>query len=456
MAITLIGQCVNSPKGSEDDVLREEYETEYYVRVTGDDVTRVTPVQILQCPGLPDLWERYAPQLPNQFGYAACVQKKSARKSQDSPFLWIVTVNWSTEVADEVRQNLNPLLRPPIVSWDPHQGTYPLEYDSSGRPIVNSARLPFDPPFLREEATMMLTIEKNFETYDMNAALLYTDAVNSDTWYGKPPGFWKCRGIRGRDAFERDTYFWTRTYQFEYRRRGWVGPPDPKTRQVLPGSALKTRLLDRGKAEMINGRPKVIRDALGGAIPEPVCLDGSGLRIDRGPDRVATLTLAATAGATTLTVFDNRDLVAGKIAYIENEQVLVTAVPQTATGIPSSVTVQRGKNGTTAASHAAGKKIYQTSGAITKVATPLFIINQVEVEDATVFGLPAGRLFIRIDDEELFVTNIAGNLLSVIRGMNGTAQANHAAGTQVKQSPSFLDFDCVVALPFADLGLGGA
>ncbi|HEY5838171.1 MAG TPA: cadherin-like domain-containing protein, partial [Pyrinomonadaceae bacterium] len=84
--------------------------------------------------------------------------------------------------------------------------------------------------------------------------------------------------------------------------------------------------------------------------------------------------------------------------------------------LPGSVAVEAGNDVTT------------LNGDITDVA-PL-----INLTNATAF--PAGVGFpIRIDDEQMIVTDKAGNVLTVIRGANGTTAASHSVGAGV--NPAF-------------------
>lgn len=143
----------------------------------------------------------------------------------------------------------------------------------------------------------------------------------------------------------------------------------------------------------------------------------------------ATVTLQSISvvnAAGTLSSADSFDSSIDYIIQIDNEQIGVTQV----TG--DLLAVVRGFNGTTAAAHAIGAPVIQKT---------------LQVLDSTVFPLDDGDpatidFNITIGAEDLAVTDVIGNQLTVNRGINGTAPAIHTNGSSVSRARTS------VALPY--------
>ena len=102
---------------------------------------------------------------------------------------------------------------------------------------------------------------------------------------------------------------------------------------------------------------------------------------------------------------------------IAGEQMAVTNV------VGNVFTVTRAINGTTAANHSIGNTVLQTSLAVSNAANLPPITNPGSVN----FNVTVGS-------EDMGVTNIVGNTLTVVRGVNGTTPAISAVGTTVSRS----------------------
>ena len=144
----------------------------------------------------------------------------------------------------------------------------------------------------------------------------------------------------------------------------------------------------------------------------------------------AQITLATFAATdTTLTVTDATDIDVNDLLKINDEIMKVTAVSGT------DLTVDRAQLATTAVLHPASSQIMliepgtsspiNNSGVtITDSATTIPVTSAATL-GATVNG------YVRIDDEILQVTAIAGNDLTVTRAVLGTAAAAHTDGVDV-------------------------
>ena len=109
---------------------------------------------------------------------------------------------------------------------------------------------------------------------------------------------------------------------------------------------------------------------------------------------------------------------------IDKEEMTVTDVAG------DTLFVTRGANGTTAASHAFGAQVSVVGG--TATTTLAAIQSRIAVTDVSVFPSNPG-FFIQVGSEEMQVVAISpqDNTFTVIRGVNGTTVATHAAGERV-------------------------
>lgn len=460
--LTILGKPPGRAGGTLDDHLDGDFVDEYLIR-TDDPLVRREDV--LLCAGLPQMWDRYS-NVGGTFWFYYVVKSLDAKQSADSPFLWTVSVVYSTRISEERRQEMDPRDRPPVYKKRSQRATRAREYDDDGLPLVNSAALPFDPSYESEDSNSLLTIMRYEADFDDARDEDYTDSVNSTVWRNGLPGTWKCLSIDCDEAFERNTYCVQTVYSFLYKRSGWTGYHSKdllgNDTVILPS---KTRILDRGKVERLNGKIQWIYDTRAHPIPDPICLDGRGLRLDSGPMRHTKLTANILAATTTVPVYDPYAIVQGQRATIYQEDVIVDRVNLAA----KTLTLVRGQNATVAEDHPSGSVLYQKSGASTTLANTILAgATDLIVDDRLVFGfisrIPGGggaltfpaygiTPFIRIDREEMRVVNVGLALFTVIRGANGTAPAEHLAGAEVRQAPTFIDFSLLKYKNFHDLHL---
>ena len=150
----------------------------------------------------------------------------------------------------------------------------PVDRDAAGKPIVNSAQEPFDPPVTREQYDLEYTIVRNEPSFDEAEALKYTAAVNSDEWRRHKPG--TCRLVRtGRKVITADDEYWQVTNIIRVRADGWGTRKEDKGYREATGDVVD------GKAVYRN-----VRDENGHAMTRPVPLDGKGKRAAKGAPTV--------------------------------------------------------------------------------------------------------------------------------------------------------------------------
>ena len=135
------------------------------------------------------------------------------------------------------------------------------------------------------------------------------------------------------------------------------------------------------------------------------------------------------ASDTVLTVASSTDFDVSDVLLIDAELVTISAVSG------NDVTVSRGQLATAAVSHAAATQITLiepagTSSTVDEGGTYSDSDTTLSVASAAALGAGTNS-YIRIDDEILQVSSIAGNDLTVVRGVLGTTAASHANSTAV-------------------------
>lgn len=152
----------------------------------------------------------------------------SVTEATPSPFHAELTYQY--ELLKPEEQDPNPLARPDIWSFSTSGAavaalTY---YEGSGnndrRALVNSANDYFE-GLQTEEAEVRATIQANRATFPLGLAAQVTNCVNSDSYLGASPHFWKCAGISAQRATEMvndaEVSYWQITMELVYRQTGW-------------------------------------------------------------------------------------------------------------------------------------------------------------------------------------------------------------------------------------------
>lgn len=182
----------------------------------------------------------------------------------------------------------------------------------------------------------------------------------------------------------------------------------------------------------------IVRGANGSLDATHVGTVGAPLRVDAA-SVLGTLTTTLSAISQTLTLTNAVGLPKAPFnIQLEQEQMRVTAV------VGNTLTVTRGVNTTVAVAHLGSVGTPLSATAITSVAAPpstqltvaigtqltSFDVANGSIFPAAISADPTTHFTIRIDREEMLVTNRSGNTLTVTRAINGGAfLAAHGGGT---------------------------
>jgi len=180
---------------------------------------------------------------------------------------WIFTANYGPWNPD-VRPN-NPTERPLEVSIVQNQFEQIVDFDINGNPIVNSAGDFFEPGLTEEDSRPILNVMRWQLRFNMNTAMAYRNAVNSDVFLGRDPRTVRSYPITGERVRDPD-YGWIFKvqYQFAYKPEGWTRKEIDAGMREKYTSGGSTKL----KPILKNGIP----------VQEPVPLNGSGAALAVG------------------------------------------------------------------------------------------------------------------------------------------------------------------------------
>lgn len=127
---------------------------------------------------------------------------KSARATRISPVLWKVAIEYGGFTGPTLADS--PLLQPAIIGYDDVETEEEIDEDYDGNPILTAA---FEPVrgIKAVFCDRVITIKKNWATFDDYVASAYRRSVNSDTFLGWPAGTAKLMKLSAQQV--KDGYF---------------------------------------------------------------------------------------------------------------------------------------------------------------------------------------------------------------------------------------------------------
>ena len=359
------------------EVARRQYVVTYNVQTTshldGPSVIMVSPL-------VPKLGSSYA------FGndldaLATCV--KVSLPTRLSRRRWKVECSYDTDrIVAEFTDN--PFQQPPEITG----GTVPYEIamrrDALGRPIVNSARRPYDPPPTIDEKAGVYTVTRNEATSPAQAALylplvvpVFTHAkadqfrmkACSATWQGYVQYAARVNEIRFARQLSFGRLFWQVTYEIEVRPKrkfysylmdmSWTDYNDRPFRDPATGFVLANQTLMNGRGDRLSLATDVLSAGIGLADVQIPVVGGGGL------------------GSNIAAYFPVPEAFNRQNYFIKVEDEIMEVV-----GYKDNFTfiVNRGASGSTTVAHAAG---------VTAYMEPYFLRFQPHLsEDFNLLALP--------------------------------------------------------------------
>ena len=181
-----------------------------------------------------------------------------------------IEVVYKYEINDDILESVNPLLRPDKWTFET-QGVAvaALSYfdGTAEKPLTNSAYDYFE-GLTVDEAQTKVVIEANRPNFPSAIATTLTNTVNSGSFLGAGPHFWKCQGINGelrRDLVGTQIIkYWKIICTLMYRQTSWnLRLPDMGFNYLSGGQKRRVMTFDFENSEWIPS-------------PVPMGLDGSG------------------------------------------------------------------------------------------------------------------------------------------------------------------------------------
>lgn len=204
----------------------------------------------------------------------AWLQKIRPHNEPFSPYVWIVTCNYSSERETAT----DPTDEPAIITWSGEQFQKPAVYDRNGEAIVNSAGDFFDDPPQMDDTRVTAQIQKNVAAVP-SWLLTYRDAVNDASF--DLDGITIAAGVAklqppqiGQEQERNGFTFRQITLNMHFRGEGWaLRPLDQGYNEKADLNAIGDEL----------ARVKMLDDK--GLEPtRPILLDGNGFRLENpGP-----------------------------------------------------------------------------------------------------------------------------------------------------------------------------
>jgi hypothetical protein len=265
MAVIAVNEIWNGRKGTSNEKGEREYTRSFRV-ITDNALT--SSVSVRNAAGIPRLFDVYA-DLGGDVDTGAVVRRITETQTEE-PWVWEVLVEYSSNVQFEFN-DVNPLLRPTEIKWGVNRFTRPFNRDLNLQPVRNSAGTAFDPLPEMDDIRLALTLTRNEASFDASVAEDYINSVNADIFFGSEPGKVKCSSISAERAFDKNTFYWKVTYEFEIKGLGWA-----------------FYLLDQGYMEKGTAPNTLVamRDQFGAVLTSPTLLDGAGHKLAAGADPV--------------------------------------------------------------------------------------------------------------------------------------------------------------------------
>lgn len=188
---------------------------------------------------------------------------------------WEAVLSYGKPPSREARASSDPFEWLPEVEVTFREYERPVERDTAGDLIVNSAGDPFNPTLVRDDSRMILRITRNEATEPYAVMRAIKNTVNELTWLGLPPRTAKALAPRCTIEWHQNVSgfrYWKVAYEFEINDEVYYA--DDGTTVI--GQGWDQVVLDAGFRQLISGERSVI--TIDGQPPnEPVPLNGAGL-----------------------------------------------------------------------------------------------------------------------------------------------------------------------------------
>ncbi len=244
-------------------------------RCKTDDPT-VSEGWVLDNSGVPLL---FYPYLTPSWNDLAALVRQVECKREDNPYLFTITIDYSSKTEDPRYADENPLNRPPKFAWSQNNYKIAATVDQDGLAYVNSATEDFDPAVETEKVELVLTYTRNIESWDPSDVPDTTNVVNDSDWFGFDTRTCKISERNAQDKWEGGLNYFEEV--FVIRVRSEINLPGGLTADPWADA-----ILDQGYYELVGGVKRLILDTAGRAVSQPHLLNGSGLKLTAGSSPV--------------------------------------------------------------------------------------------------------------------------------------------------------------------------
>lgn len=187
--------------------------------------------------------------------YKVVLEYKSIDLINDGPANGTQVNNWV----------MSPTSAPPSLRWASEDVEFALTHDREGKPILNAAGDPYDPPLVEPLPTPVAYVSRVEPTFKKSWITLFKNTTNAAPWMGFPAESVLCRDITADRTYSPDHgKLWTVNYTFAFRPV--VLATDDETVLV---AGWDIQVLNAGKREL------KLRPPLTTPIRVPIYLEGS-------------------------------------------------------------------------------------------------------------------------------------------------------------------------------------
>jgi hypothetical protein len=174
---------------------------------------------------------------------------------------------------------VSPFDAPPTIRWSSASEDFSCTHDRDGKPILNKAGDPFDPPIQIPISTPVANVTRVLKAFDPAFITYFKDAVNDAEWLGWAAESVLCQEITADKYHDADWgWLWTVNYQFAFRPS--VLSDDGLGTVIQPGWAV--RVLNAGLRQrklvdaehLIYEKRQIIIDGTPVGSPEQLDEDG--------------------------------------------------------------------------------------------------------------------------------------------------------------------------------------
>lgn len=180
--------------------------------------TRLTGFEeVTGLPAIGDAWPS------NSVVLCQAVDATESEQLDAGGWMWTIECEYRNFVDEEDGSNLGvaPLDRSAVWVWDSKSFIETRFKDLDGKPYLNPAGDPFNPPPQFDVAHVIATVKKNYSTFSGGFAIAYINSVNHASYAGGDRGTVKIDQISSQPKVQDGVTFHETTLILHYNPLGW-------------------------------------------------------------------------------------------------------------------------------------------------------------------------------------------------------------------------------------------